>query len=42
MNESPLKEGWFIKVKLSAEGKKQVGGLLDEKAYHQHCEDSKH
>ncbi len=42
VNDSPLKEGWFIKLKLSAEGKKELDKLLDEAAYEKHVEDSKH
>eukprot|EP01039_Chlorochromonas_danica_P001823 gene1823-1992_t len=42
VNESPLKEGWFIKLKISAEGKKDLEKLLDEQAYQKHVEESKH
>eukprot|EP01031_Cornospumella_fuschlensis_P031629 gene31629-38224_t len=42
VNESPMKDGWFIKLKLSAEGKQELNKLLDEAAYKKHVEDSKH
>ncbi|RYH24372.1 hypothetical protein EON65_16755 [archaeon] len=37
-----MKDGWFIKLKLSAEGKQELNKLLDEAAYKKHVEDSKH
>jgi glycine cleavage system H protein len=42
VNEEPLGKGWFIKLKLNATGKSELGGLLDEAAYKQFCEDDKH
>ena len=40
VNESPIEEGWVMKVKLSAEGKADFDGLMDEAAYTVHVENS--
>jgi glycine cleavage system H protein len=40
VNESPLDQGWFIKIKLSAQGKTDLGKLLDEAAYKKHTEEA--
>ncbi len=42
VNESPLKDGWFMKIKVSAAGKKEFEKLLDEKAYKAHVDSEKH
>jgi glycine cleavage system H protein len=38
VNESPIEEGWFMKVRLSAAGKADFEGMMDESAYTEHCE----
>ncbi|OQS02436.1 glycine cleavage system H protein, mitochondrial precursor [Thraustotheca clavata] len=40
VNESPLEDGWFIKIKLSDAA--EATELLDEEAYKTHCENEDH
>ncbi len=40
VNESPIEEGWFMKIKLSAEGKSEFEVLSYEAAYTEHVENS--
>jgi glycine cleavage system H protein len=42
VNESPFEKGWFVKIKVGEEGKKQFDSLLDKAAYDKHIEDTKH
>jgi len=42
VNESPVKEGWFVKIKLSAQGKKDFEKLMDEAKYKAHVDAEKH
>lgn len=42
VNESPFEHGWFMKLRLNAEGKSSFSKLLDEAAYKKHVEDSAH
>jgi glycine cleavage system H protein len=42
VNESPFKDGWFIKLKVGAQGKSEHAKLLDEKAYKALLEEEKH
>ncbi len=42
VNDSPLKEGWFIKIKVSKQGHAEFKALLDEKAYKVHVDSEKH
>ena len=38
VNESPIEEGWFMKVRLSDAGKADFEGMMDEGAYEAHVE----
>lgn len=38
VNESPIEEGWFMKIKVSAGGKSDFDSLMDEAAYEAHVE----
>lgn len=38
VNESPMDDGWFMKIKLSDAGKGEFEGLMDEDAYTAHCD----
>jgi len=42
VNESPIEEGWFCKVKVGAAGKSQFEELMDEAAYKTHVENEEH
>ena len=42
MNESPSEHGWFMRIRVGAEGKSSFDKLLDEVAYKKHVEDSAH
>lgn len=38
VNDSPIQEGWFMKIRLSDTGKTDFEGLMDESAYEAHAE----
>lgn len=38
VNEAPMDDGWFMKIKLSDAGKSEFDGLMDEAAYTAHCD----
>ena len=40
VNESPFEQGWFVKIRLSAQGKAEFEKLLDEVAYKKHTEEA--
>lgn len=42
VNESPFKDGWFIKLKVGAQGKADFAKLLDQTAYKKVLEEEKH
>lgn len=39
INRSPEGEGWIAKLKVDEAGKKEVGGLMDAKAYEKFTEE---
>jgi len=42
VNESPIKEGWFIKIKVSDQGKQDFKKLMDEAKYKAHVDAEQH
>ena len=40
VNDSPIEEGWFMKIKLNGTGMADFEGLMDEAAYTEHVENS--
>lgn len=40
VNEHPLTDGWFMKLKLTEDGMKEFDSMMDEAAYKVHCENS--
>ena len=42
VNESPVENGWFVKIKLSDQGKADCDALMDDAAYQKHCDEEEH
>lgn len=42
VNEAPLKEGWFIKIKVSEAGLEDFKNLMDEGKYKEHVDAEEH